>query len=150
MTLRVEPLSGQNLPDALEIEVAPHQRQFVAPVAHSLAEAYVNLDTAWPRLVLDGDEPVGFVMANFDPASELAAFRAGVWRLNVAVAAQGRGVGRFAVGVVADEARARGFPAITVLWKRGEGGPEGFYLRCGFVPTGEEIHGQVVGALELP
>jgi diamine N-acetyltransferase len=149
MTLRVAPLSVENLPDALGVEVAPHQRQFVAPVVHSVAEAYVNLATAWPRLLLDGDEAVGFVMANFDPDTELDAFRAGIWRLNVAAGAQGRGVGRFAVGVVAEEARSRGLSRITVLWKRGEGGPEGFYLRCGFVPTGEVIHDQVVGALNL-
>jgi diamine N-acetyltransferase len=60
------------------------------------------------------------------------------------------GVGRFAVGLVADEARSRGSSRITVLWKRGQGGPEGFYLRCGFAPTGEEIHGQDVGGLDLP
>jgi len=149
MTLHAVPLSTRNLSAALRIEVAEHQRQFVAPVAHSLAEAYVNPGTAWPRLILDDDEAVGFVMANFDPDSDLDAFRAGIWRLNVDTAAQGRGVGRFAVGLVADEARSRGCFRITVLWKRGEGGPEGFYLRCGFVPTGEEIHGQVVGALDL-
>jgi diamine N-acetyltransferase len=149
MTLRAAPLSVHNLPAALDIEVAPHQRQFVAPVVHSLAEAYVNPDTAWTRLVLDGDEAVGFVMANFDPDSEVAAFRAGIWRLNVAAGAQGRGVGRYAVDAVAAEARSRDSSCITVLWKRGEGGPEGFYLKCGFVPTGEEIGGQVVGLLEL-
>jgi diamine N-acetyltransferase len=149
MTLHLVPLSVQNLPAALDVGVAPHQREFVAPVAHSLAEAYVNAATAWPRLVLDGDDAVGFVMAGFDPDSEVEAFRAGVWRLNVAAHAQGRGVGRYAVDAVAGEARSRGFPRISVLWKRGEGGPEGFYLKCGFVPTGEEIGGQVVGRLEL-
>ncbi|GAA2431855.1 hypothetical protein GCM10010405_13440 [Streptomyces macrosporus] len=32
----------------------------------SLAEAYVHPGTAWPRLVLDGERPVGFLMAFFD------------------------------------------------------------------------------------
>jgi len=32
---------------------------------------------------------------------------------------------------------------------RGYGGPEGFYLRLGFRPTGEEMHGEVVGELIL-
>lgn len=39
---------------------------FVAPVAQSLAEAYVHPDIAWPRLVCDGERVVGFVMAFFD------------------------------------------------------------------------------------
>ena len=119
----------------------------MAPVVESVAEAYVT-PTAWPRAILDDDEVVGFVMANFDPDHELEAFRAGVWRLNVAATAQGRGVGRFAVEQVAAEARRRGVERITVLWERGEGGPEGFYLRLGFVPTGE-LFGETVGTLEL-
>ena len=97
----------------------PGQERFVAPVVESIAEAYVN-PTAWPRVVMDGHEIVGFVMANFDPDNELEAFRAGVWRLNVAADAQGRSAGRFAVEAVADEARRRGVQRITVLWERGK------------------------------
>jgi diamine N-acetyltransferase len=36
-----------------------------------------------------------------------------------------------------------------VLWVRGEGGPEEFYLKLGFRPTGQEFHGQIVGELPL-
>lgn len=54
-----------------------------------------------------------------------------------------------AVGEVAAEARRRGISRITVLWERGDGGPEGFYLACGFVPTGEELFGEIVGALDV-
>lgn len=63
--------------------------------------------------------------------------------------AQGRGVGRFAVQQLAAEARSRQVKRITVLWLRGDGGPEGFYRTLGFVPTGQELFGQVVGALDL-
>ena len=31
----------------------------------------------------------------------------------------------------------------------GEGGPEGFYLKLGFRPTGEEMGGEIVGELQL-
>lgn len=72
-----------------------------------------------------------------------------MWRLNVDTAAQGRGVGRFAVTRVADEARRRGFDTITVLWEPGDDGPEQFYLTLGFVPTGEELFGERVGVLRL-
>jgi diamine N-acetyltransferase len=53
------------------------------------------------------------------------------------------------VAAVADEARRRGFSRITVLWIPGEGGPEGFYLKLGFRPTGEEMGGEIVGELQL-
>jgi diamine N-acetyltransferase len=148
MTLRLAELTPDNLPAAVRMPLKPGQDAFVAPVVMSVAEAYVN-PTAWPRVVLDGDEVVGFVMGNFDPDNAIEAFRAGIWRLSVHAEAQGRGVGRFAVEQVAAAARARQVARITVLWRRGAGGPEGFYRTLGFVPTGEELFGEVVGALEL-
>lgn len=147
-SLRIAPVTADNLAAVTKIPLVPGQERFVAPVVESIAEAYVT-PTAWPRVILDGDEVVGFIMGNFDPDNELPAFRAGVWRLNVAATAQGRGVGRFAVEALADEARSRGLSHITVLWEKGEGGPEEFYLRLGFVPTGEILFGETVGALEL-
>ena len=146
--LRIVELTVDNLPAATKITLLPGQERFVAPVVESIAEAYVN-PTAWPRVIVDGDDVVGFVMGNFDAENELEAFRAGIWRLNVSATAQGRGVGRFAVDAIATEARARGFSRITVLWEKGDGGPEGFYLALGFVPTGEELFGETVGALDL-
>jgi len=109
----------------------------------------VHFGTAWPRLILDDDRVVGFVMGNFDPENEIGAFRAGIWRLNIAADQQGQGYGRFAVEAVAAEARRRGHNRITVLWVQGDGGPEGFYLRLGFTPTGEVMGGETVGELML-
>src|SRR5260370_29444294 len=101
--------------------------------------------TAWPRLILDDDRVVGFVMGGFDPENEIDAFRAGIWRLNIAADEQGKGYGRFAVEAIAAEARRRGHKRITVLWIQGDGGPDAFYLRLGFTPTGEVIGGEIVG-----
>ena len=101
-----------------------------------------------PAGEVDGGPVVGFVMGSFDPGNEVPAFRCGIWRLNVAADAQGVGVGRLAVDEVAEEARRRGRSRLTVLWEKGEGGPEGFYLRLGFVPTGE-LFGETVGTKDL-
>jgi hypothetical protein len=38
---------------------------------------------------------------------------------------------------------------ISVLWERGEHGPEEFYLKLGFIPTGEELFGEVVAFKDL-
>ncbi|HEY6741716.1 MAG TPA: GNAT family N-acetyltransferase [Lapillicoccus sp.] len=145
--LRLAELTPENLGAAVGLTLKPGQERFVAPVVQSIAEAYVT-PTAWPRVVLDGDDVVGFVMANFDPDHELDAFRCGIWRLNVAADAQGRGVGRFAVDAVAEEARRRGQSRITVLWEKGGDGPEGFYLTLGFAPIGE-LFGETVGAKNI-
>lgn len=145
MTVRLAELTAGNVSAACRIKVRPEQERFVATVAESIAEAYVHYGTAWPRLILDGDRVVGFVMGGFDPQAEIDAFRAGIWRLNIAAGEQGKGYGRFAVEAIAAEARRRGLQRITVLWIQGDGGPEGFYLRLGFAPTGEVIGGEIVG-----
>ncbi|ONI82843.1 GNAT family N-acetyltransferase [Actinosynnema sp. ALI-1.44] len=149
MSIRLELVTPANVHAACDLKVLPEQEAVVAPVVLSLAEAYANRDTAWPRLVYDGEDLVGFVMAAFDPGNPVTAFRCGIWRLNIAADHQGKGYGRFAVDAVAAEARDRGADRITVLWVPHEHGPEEFYLRMGFRPTGEQIGGQVVGELRL-
>ena len=144
-SLRLEAITPENVIAACRLKVRPDQEDLVAPVAWSLAQAYANRETAWPRLIVDGGEPVGFVMGRFNAQDPVPAFRCGIWRLNIAAQRQGGGYGRFAVEAFCSEARRRGHPRVTVLWVPGEHGPENFYLRLGFRPTGEVLHGQVVG-----
>ncbi|MEV0223277.1 GNAT family N-acetyltransferase [Streptomyces sp. NPDC050704] len=151
--LRLEQVTPDNIDAACRLTVRPDQERFVSPVVKSLAEAYVQPDVAWPRLILDGEEPVGFVMAFFDvrfaPENPDDRPRSGLWRLNIADGRQGCGYGRFAVESVCEEIRRRGQSRVTVTWAEGEGGPEPFYLRLGFRRTGEMSGDQVVGELEL-
>ena len=147
MTLRLAELDSDNLAAVIKIPPAIGEKAHVAPVLHSIAEAYVT-PTAWPRVIVDDDEVIGFVMANWDPDNETPEFRGGIWRLNVADEAKGRGVGRFAVEQVAEEARRRGYERITVMWVQAPDGPEGFYLKLGFRKEGE-LFGERIGVLDL-
>lgn len=149
MSLSLQNVTADNVGQACRITVAPEQKDFVSPVAESLAEAYTQPHTAWPRLIFRGDHAVGFVMAGFESESPLWFFRCGIWRLNVSADAQRQGVGRFAVTAVFDEARSRGFTRASVLWIVGDAGPEDFYLRLGFQPTGEVFHDQVIAGIDL-
>ncbi|WP_277213221.1 GNAT family N-acetyltransferase [Isoptericola croceus] len=146
MDLRIEPLTRDNLDDVLRLPPQAGDDEPVAPTAWSVAEAYVQ-PTAWPRAIIADGTVTGFVMANWSPEESEPAFRAGIWRMNVAEDARRRGIGRFAVEQVAAEARRRGVDRITVLWDAGHPrSPEGFYLRCGFLPIGE-LFGQRLGEL---
>ena len=155
--LRLARITPDNFDAAIGLKVRGDQEHLVAPVVKSLAEAYVHPDVSWPRLLLDGDRAVGFLMAFFDidfgggPAGGSTGpdLRSGLWRLNIAAGEQGRGYGRFAVASVADEIRRRGGTRLTTTWHPGEGGPEGFYLGLGFRPTGETSGQQRVGELAL-
>ncbi|WP_327238712.1 GNAT family N-acetyltransferase [Streptomyces sp. NBC_01317] len=152
-TLRLAEVTAANFEDAIAVKVRPDQEHLVAPVVKSLAEAYVHPGIAWPRLILDGDRIVGFLMAFFD--IDFAGdgtgkdIRSGLWRLNIAAGEQGHGYGRFAVEAVATEIRRRGGTRLTVTWHPGDDGPEGFYLGLGFHPTGETSGDERVGELEL-
>ncbi|MFF3483572.1 GNAT family N-acetyltransferase [Streptomyces sp. NPDC002701] len=152
--MRLEKVTPENVEAAIALRVRPDQERFVSTVVKSLAEAYAQPETAWPRLVYDGDELVGFVMAffdvRFDPDNPGDRLRSGLWRLNIAEGRQGRGYGTFAVRAVCEEIRRRGRSRlVTVTWEAGEGGPEPFYLRLGFRPTGETSGGELVGELDL-
>ncbi|MDN0194199.1 GNAT family N-acetyltransferase [Streptomyces sp. S.PNR 29] len=149
--LRLEEITPQNLDAALAVRVRPDQEHAVSPVVKSLAEAYVHPGVAWPRLIVDGDRPVGFLMAFFgiDWHQDGTLFRSGLWRLNIDAGVQGRGYGRFAVESVAAEIRRRGGEQFYVTWHPGPTGPGAFYLGLGFRTTGETSGGQTVGVLEL-
>jgi diamine N-acetyltransferase len=100
--------------------------------------------------VVDSDDRVlAFIMANFDADAQEEEFRSCIWRMNVSADAQGKGVGKFVVKETANEARRRGFSRLTVIWEPGEGGPEEFFKRVGFVVVGETQYGEKVGAIEL-
>ncbi|MEV7189277.1 GNAT family N-acetyltransferase [Kitasatospora sp. NPDC093102] len=153
-TLRLAPLTPENLDAALALRVRPGQEGLVAPVVKSLAEAYVHGETAWPRLVLDGERPVGFVMAFFDiafhPDRPDDRPRSGLWRLLIDAGQQRGGYGRFAVEQVCAEIRRRGGTRATVTYVPGPDGPAEFYARLGFRPTGETSGDQTVAELDLP
>ncbi|MBW5255056.1 GNAT family N-acetyltransferase [Streptomyces poriferorum] len=152
-SLRLVPVTSDNVEAACALSVRPDQSELVQPVAWSLAQAYTTPDIAWPRLIADGETLVGFVMAfinvQFAPGTPDDPFRSGLWRLNIDSGQQGRGYGRFAVEAVNDELRGRGSTRTTVTYVPGAHGPEEFYRKLGFRPTGELSGDQVVAEREL-
>ncbi|CAM5652478.1 GNAT family N-acetyltransferase OS=Streptomyces aurantiogriseus OX=66870 GN=GCM10010251_72470 PE=4 SV=1 [Streptomyces aurantiogriseus] len=65
-SLKLEEITRANVETALAIRVHPEQEFAVSPVVKSLAEAYVRPGVAWPRLIVDGERPVGFLMTFLD------------------------------------------------------------------------------------
>ena len=147
--LRLEELSATTIVAVNALSLKPGQEQFIAPTSYAVAGAVVNPATAWQRVVLDGDEVVGFVSANFDDDADEDRFRSVLWRINVDADDQGRGVGRFAVEKLLDEARSRGMDRVDVIYEAGQGGPEAFFSRVGFVPVDETEYGEVIAEIRL-
>lgn len=147
--LRMVELSAATIVAVNNLSLKPGQEQFLAPVSYGIAATVMNPQTSWQRVVLDGDTVVGFVSANFDPEAPEEHFRSVLWRINVDAEGQGKGVGRFAVESLIEEARARGFDHVNVIYEAGDGGPEAFFLRVGFTPVGETAYAEVVGEIRI-
>lgn len=148
--LRLAPLNAATIVAANSLTLKPGQEQYATPVTHEEAEGTINPTTSWNQVVLDEhDAVVGFIVGNLDQAETRPEFRCCVWRVSVRADAQGTGVGRFAILALADEARKRGFDRLTVIWERGQAGPEEFFLHMGFAPIGETRFGETLGALPL-
>ncbi|MGB4778711.1 GNAT family N-acetyltransferase [Microbacterium sp.] len=147
--LRLEELSAATIVAVNAMSLKPGQEQYLAPTSYAVAGAVVNPNTAWQRVVLDGTEVVGFVSANFDPDAPHEHFQSVLWRINVDADDQGRGVGRFAVENLLDEARTRGLDRVDVIYEAGEEGPEAFFRRVGFIPVDETEYGEVVAEIRL-
>lgn len=147
--LRLQELTAKTIVAANSLTLKPGQEAFIAPETYTAAEDRLDPAGSWPRVVLDDDAVVGYIMGAFDEDASEPYLRAALWRVNVAAEAQGRGVGRFAVQAFADEARRRGFDRATVVWASGEGGPEEFFKAVGFEVIGETPYGEKLGALAL-
>ncbi len=147
--LTLQELTAQTIVAANNLTLKPGQEAFIEPETYTHAEDKLDPAGSWPRVVLDGDRVVGYIMGAFDADSPEEYLRAAVWRVEVADGAQGMGVGRFAIQSFADEARARGFARATVVWGTGPGGPEEFFKAVGFEIIGQTPYGDNLGALRL-
>ena len=145
MSVELREVTADTVRAICRLSVAPGQEQFVAPNAISIAEAHFT-PTAWFRAIYADDEPVGFIMLDDDAAKPQYT----LWRLMIADGFQGRGYGRRAIELLIDYVRTRpGATALMTSWVPGAGTPEPFYLKLGFVPTGEVDEGEIVGRLAL-
>ena len=132
-------ITEANRDAVIAIHAGPAQGRFVSSVAESVEEAAETPEgSPWYRAVYLGDEPVGFVMLSWDvtpqPPDIIGPWF--LWKLIVDERHQGRGIGRAIVEHVVRLIRAEGATELFTSHVDGEGGPDGFYERLGFVPTG--------------
>ena len=148
MTVTLEPISADNVGDVFDLTVAPEQEGHVASNAWSLAQALAEDEIAWPRAITAEGAVVGFLMLEIDPEEENGRHH-WLWRLMVDREHQRRGHGRAALRCAIEELRRMGANELWTSWVPGPDGPEGFYLRLGFVKTGEVDDGEDVARLDL-
>jgi GNAT superfamily N-acetyltransferase len=138
-SIELREITDENREAILALHAGPGQGRFVSSVADSIEEAAEHPEgSPWYRAVYADGEPVGFVMLSWDvtprPPEIIGPWF--LWKLIVDEHHQGRGIGRAIVQHVVELIRAEGASELLTSHVIGEGGPDGFYERLGFVPTG--------------
>ena len=144
-------VTDENRDAVCALVVDPAQEVFVSSVAESLEEAAATPEGApWYRAIYADDEPVGFIMLNWEatPAPGILGPYF-LWRILVDRRHQRHGYGREALAQVVDLLRANGVRELLTSYHPGEGEPWPFYRRFGFEPTGEMDDEEVVLRLDL-
>jgi diamine N-acetyltransferase len=144
--LRLEELSAATIVAVNTMSLKPGQEQYLAPTSYAVAGTVANPSTAWQRVVLDGDEVVGFVSANFDPDARRALpLRA------LAHQRRRRRPGPRRRPLRRGAAAGRGphprHGSRHVIYEE-QGGPD-VLRRVGFTPVGETEFGEVVAEVRL-
>ena len=121
------------------------QQKMVSPNGQSIAEAHFS-DKSWFRAIYADDTPVGFIML-YDDDKKPEYY---LWRLMIAGPYQKHGFGWKAVQLLIEYVKTRpGAEELLTSYVPTEGGPEGFYRKLGFEPTGEIDEGEIVSRLTL-
>ena len=145
-------MSADDLPELLAVAVHKTQEAFTGPPARWFAEALLHLGagdrpgTARLSGIRADDRLVGLAMvaSPHPPHPEPRLRRLVIDRLH-----QRRGIGRRALGLLAEQARGWGAHSLTTAWEEGRGSPAPFFLRCGFAPTGRTSNGATEAAWDL-
>ena len=86
-------ITKDNLEDVLRLTVAEHQKAFVSSTAHSLAQAYIYRDTAFPFAIYSNETLVGFIMLGYYKEKKQYT----LWKLLIDEKYQNQGYGKYAV-----------------------------------------------------
>lgn len=124
----------------MRLKVAPHQEQFVASNAVSLAEAHFEPVLPWFRAIYADDIPVGFLMIEYNIEEQFYF----LWRFMIDERYQKHGYGQQALALLF--AYVKTLPNADALYTScvpGDGGPGPFYEQLGFVYTGDEEDGEL-------
>lgn len=141
-------IDRHNLSPLLKMSLRPDQAHLVAPNPVTIAQAaYEPGSYVWG--LWDGDTAVG-LLAMIHP-HEYPDLEDGddpegayIWRLLIDVAHQGKGYGRAAIDLAANQARAWSLPRLSVSVVDAPDSNIGFYERLGFRRTGGMVDGEIV------
>ena len=132
MPVELREITAETVRTICGLEVAEEQRENVAPVAISIAQAHFEPRATF-RAIYAGDEPVGFMLWRDDDKPNTAY----LWRFMIDRRHQGKGYGRDALEQVFAMLKTHGVTTLSASVVRGEHSPLGFYLSIGFIEANQ-------------
>lgn len=153
-TTRLDTVERDDVGPLDRLEVAPAQREWVAPNGTTLAQAAYEPGSHVFAIRDDGQlvgllaaiDPRGLPAPDDEPDATDDAY---LWRLSIAAGHQGRGIGRRALRSFLAWARSRGHTRATLSVMPANAGAIALYESEGFVATGRMHDGEAVYAVDL-
>lgn len=125
---------------ALSDTLTDVQKKCVAPNIVSIAQAYVNLDRAWPKAIYNDDELVGFVMLALHdddiPKEDQPAYF--LWRFMIAKPYQSQGFGKQVLDIIYQKCIDDDVKYLYTSCEMHDEMPYRFYMNYGFIDTHEK------------
>nr|WP_315394241.1 GNAT family N-acetyltransferase [uncultured Duganella sp.] len=146
-TVTLQDIDGHNFEAFMEMELPPHQREFLASNAFSIAQAKFYADYIARGIYCDG-APAGFLL--YDRQSNDNPGEYGIYRFMVDFPQQGKGIGRRAMALLLDELRAKpDARLITICYKPDNTAARRFYQSFGFEETGLDEIGEMIAVIRV-
>ncbi len=129
-----------------KMKVKPEQEHFVAPNVYSLAQAWLYYKSARPFVIMNDDEPVGFIMLDWNEAARTAT----IWRFMIEAEQQNKGYGREALTAALEYIKASGkFDAVFLDYVPENKIARELYYSLGFCENGEVDDDEIIMVLPL-
>ena len=150
--ITLQPVNNDNFRVITKLSdtLSDDQKKCVAPNVYSLAQAYLNLDHAWPRAIYLDDTPIGFIMLDINPDDipndENAYY---LWRFMIASDHQGKGYGKDALDLIIQKCIEDQKDYLYSSCAMHGDMPYQFYIKYGFIDTGIFDDGEEVLKLDV-
>lgn len=133
-------ITKENYEECLNLNIAENQEDFVSSTVHSLAQAWVYYDTAFPFAVYVNNTMVGFIMLGYYEAGGYYT----LWKLLIDEKYQNKGYGKKAVRLGIDYLVNRfKVKEVYTAYYATNRIARNLYASIGFRETGEIVGNQI-------
>lgn len=144
--IHLEKVDEKTFKKVTQMKVMLEQEHFVAPNVYSLAQAWLYYKAARPFVIMNDEEPVGFIMLDWDEAVRTVA----IWRFMIGVEHQHKGYGRKALNAVLELIKATDkFDAVYLDFVPENTVARNLYYSLGFRENGEVDDDEIIMVLPL-